>query len=964
MATKIRNVELLTLARSDAGTPVLGHVGVGIDANLIQDFEMGLSRVSSAAQFNLALNVEGATTNTAHYGGIAFTQGASADTVMASIKAVNTSVDGYIDLSFNTRSVTNVLYIKADGKVGVKKIPTTYALEVDGDVQATNFRGAFIGNLTGNVTGTVSTLSNHDTDDLSEGSSNLYFTNERAQDAIGTMLSGNTETLITVTYDDSNNEIDFVVDNDLSNYSNTSSAFITLSSISVTDSGGDGSLAYNNSTGVITYTGPSASDVRAHFSAGTGVGISSGEISIGQAVATNSNVVFNQVTAALVGNASTATTLETARNIVVGKSVAGAGDIDAITQSFNGGANISFDSELNSHLPSNLRATTSSNIADEPSNNAVKIIGSDINTPRLKINRQGLIVGFEEVATSGGGGSGGISALTLNTNGLLYLNSGFTSQTETTSTSTPALNLYLNAAGLFTALTESSGTMSMTIGGTTKTLDLPNTSFTLLALSGNTLQVQIGDTLLERPLDGLSVASATNATNTTNINVAADGSNATRYLNFVDGTSGNRALKVDANLTYNPSTNTLATTTFSGALSGNATTSSGLLIGSTVYVPSSDANFAESLVLRNSSNEVSIAKLILSNNTTASNLDVIVGKISGSDTLHEFSSSQVRTFLGNSRFLPTPSSGVYNITVSNATSATSASNATTATRLLTTANGVVKTINSNGTLSIGSLSSGDIPNNAADTSGNAATATEAGGLTSGTDILPASFVGNSTNTIVARGTSGAISVGAVSCTSISASANITSTQNMQAQKIVLTNSADSLQAKDIRPYGTAASIPGASSGAGGSTFSSASVFGSTIGASNNAFDTMFMNRGYFYRGVILLSDQRVKENISQSSLGLNFVRLLEPVEFNMRGSSTPRVYQGVIAQEVESALEELGANNSAITNIIDYDHDGDAEENEQKAKALDNTQIMWVLFNAVKQLDAEVQDLKKQLEEK
>lgn len=39
-------------------------------------------------------------------------------------------------------------------------------------------------------------------------------------------------------------------------------------SISVTDSGGDGSLAYDNSTGVITYTGPSASEVRAHFSAG------------------------------------------------------------------------------------------------------------------------------------------------------------------------------------------------------------------------------------------------------------------------------------------------------------------------------------------------------------------------------------------------------------------------------------------------------------------------------------------------------------------------------------------------------------------------------------------------------------------------------------------------------------------------------------------------------------------------
>lgn len=47
------------------------------------------------------------------------------------------------------------------------------------------------------------------------------------------------------------------------------------SAISVTDSGGDGSLAYNSSTGVITYTGPSASEVRAHLSAansGTGFG--------------------------------------------------------------------------------------------------------------------------------------------------------------------------------------------------------------------------------------------------------------------------------------------------------------------------------------------------------------------------------------------------------------------------------------------------------------------------------------------------------------------------------------------------------------------------------------------------------------------------------------------------------------------------------------------------------------------
>jgi len=68
------------------------------------------------------------------------------------------------------------------------------------------------------------------------------------------------------------------------------------SSISITDSGGDGSLAYDNGTGVITYTGPSAAEVRAHISAGTGVDFSSGVISIGQSVGTSDTVTFNNLT--------------------------------------------------------------------------------------------------------------------------------------------------------------------------------------------------------------------------------------------------------------------------------------------------------------------------------------------------------------------------------------------------------------------------------------------------------------------------------------------------------------------------------------------------------------------------------------------------------------------------------------------------------------------------------------------
>jgi len=48
--------------------------------------------------------------------------------------------------------------------------------------------------------------------------------------------------------------------------------------ISAVDASGDGSFTYDALTGTFTYTGPSASEVRAHFSAGSGISISNGVI--------------------------------------------------------------------------------------------------------------------------------------------------------------------------------------------------------------------------------------------------------------------------------------------------------------------------------------------------------------------------------------------------------------------------------------------------------------------------------------------------------------------------------------------------------------------------------------------------------------------------------------------------------------------------------------------------------------
>jgi len=184
-------------------------------------------------------------------------------------------------------------------------------------------------------------MSDFDTGDLAEGS-NQYHTTERVQDVVGGQLVTNgSHTGISFSYDDANDgAIDATVSlasfstSDLSEGSNQ---YYTNArargAISVTDGGGDGSLSYNSSTGVITYTGPSASEVRAHLSAGTGVTYSSGEFSIGQAVGTSSNVEFNNllVQGTLTVNGATTTVSSTNTTIADALIELGSGNSGANT---------------------------------------------------------------------------------------------------------------------------------------------------------------------------------------------------------------------------------------------------------------------------------------------------------------------------------------------------------------------------------------------------------------------------------------------------------------------------------------------------------------------------------------------------------------------------------------------------------------------------------------------------------
>ena len=110
---------------------------------------------------------------------------------------------------------------------------------------------------------------------------------------------------------------------------------ISLSDLSATDNGGDGSFSYNNTTGEFSYTGPSASQVRAHFSGGAGVNIQDGSISIGQAVDSTADVTFASVDVTDTTASTTSTT--GAVKVAGGVGIAGAlnvgGDVVAYASS-------------------------------------------------------------------------------------------------------------------------------------------------------------------------------------------------------------------------------------------------------------------------------------------------------------------------------------------------------------------------------------------------------------------------------------------------------------------------------------------------------------------------------------------------------------------------------------------------------------------------------------------------------
>jgi galactitol-specific phosphotransferase system IIB component len=112
-------------------------------------------------------------------------------------------------------------------------------------------------------------------------------------------------------------------------------------------------------------------------------------------------------------------------------------------------------------------------------------------------------------------------------------------------------------------------------------------------------------------------------------------------------------------------------------------------------------------------------------------------------------------------------------------------------------------------------------------------------------------------------------------------------------------------------------------GNGITTGSNNTVIGFNAQVPNNTGDNQIRlgNTSITYAGIqvawTVTSDRRYKDNITPIGLGLGFISKLNPVSYVRKNDEKGRIEYGLIAQEVEQVLKDLGIENHAMLTITD-----------------------------------------------
>jgi hypothetical protein len=240
---------------------------VGLGLSIPSQVSHVLGVTGNAASNDFIIGLEGTNTEFKIKNGV----GTSPFDLSGGTDLLTLATNGNLHITSATNALSKTSgSITTLGGLGVDKdIRAQDIIAVNNVTAGTNGTGKFIGD----VTGTVSDISNHTTTDLSEGT-NLYYTTIRFDSDLGATS--------TTALPEGNNLY----------YTTARADSDAKRAISTTDVGGFGGLTYTPSTGVISYQGVTTSEIRNQFSAGTGVTLSAGQISIGQDVGLTDSVTF------------------------------------------------------------------------------------------------------------------------------------------------------------------------------------------------------------------------------------------------------------------------------------------------------------------------------------------------------------------------------------------------------------------------------------------------------------------------------------------------------------------------------------------------------------------------------------------------------------------------------------------------------------------------------------------------
>ena len=360
--------------------------------------------------------------------------------------------------------------------------------------------------------------------------------NEYIADTVGAMVTGNTETDITVTYDDADNTLDFVigaisgtadvathvtiVDNESTNEDNLI-AFVE----DATGAGNrgletDGDFHYNPSTGTVSAT-IFKGDIDANDGDFDGT-LEADAITIG---GTALNTVIAGVT---VTDATNAAHVSVADNESTNEN-----NLVPFIEDASATGNVGLESDGNFHYNPSTGTVTATAFAGDitgactgTATNATHVTVAD----NESTDENNLITFIEDTSATGNVG--------LESDGDFHYN-------------------------------PSSGTVTATIFK--GDIDANDGDF------DGTLEadaITVGGTALNTVIAGVTVTNATNATNATHVSVADNEStNEDNLIAFIEDASatGNVGLESDGDFHYNPSTGTVTATAFTGNLTGNVT---------------------------------------------------------------------------------------------------------------------------------------------------------------------------------------------------------------------------------------------------------------------------------------------------------------------------------------------------------------------------------------------------------